>query len=324
MKQPSTPLTMPIRSSIGFGLFMFLFSSVLSAQIPSTFFGMTFNQTSSLWPQPGPSAIRLWDAGTSWTTINGAPATYDWSTLDRWLDLAQQNGADVVYTFGRTPQWASSNPTDTSCSYGPGQCWPPVDLSNWDNFVSAIVTHSAARIKFWELWNEPDAPNHWSGDTATLVTMSQHAYQIIKSIDPSATVISPCPQGINGYKWLKLFFAAGGGQYIDVVAFHGYVGSPGGVTNPAEIINDVVANVISAMSAYGQNAKPLWDTEANWGSNAALADPSAQAAFLTKLYVLQQSKGVQRFYWYHMTTEVLALYGIRPRVCIPQGVRGGK
>ena len=96
----------------------------------------------------------------------------------------------MIYTLGRTPQWASSQPNAPG-PYGPGQCAPPSDLSNWDNYVNAIVTHVAGKIKYWELWNEPNDPKYYCGDIPTMVTMAQHAAQIIKSIDPTALVLSP-------------------------------------------------------------------------------------------------------------------------------------
>jgi len=48
-----------------------------------------------------------------------SPGYFNWPALDRWLDAAQQHGVDVIYTFGATPTWASSNPTG-KCDYNQG------------------------------------------------------------------------------------------------------------------------------------------------------------------------------------------------------------
>jgi hypothetical protein len=45
-------------------------------------------------------------------------------------------------------------------------------------------------VKYWEVWNEPNSPNMWMGTTAIMVTMAQHAYNIVKSINPDAVVTS--------------------------------------------------------------------------------------------------------------------------------------
>ena len=112
------------------------------------------------------------------------------------------HGTEIIYTFGKTPRWASTAP-DAAGVYGPGECAPP-SISAWDQYVTAIVTNAAGRIKYWELWNEPDQANSYCGDLATMVTMAQHAYRIIKSIDPSAMVLSPSATGRTGATWLEL------------------------------------------------------------------------------------------------------------------------
>src|SRR5712692_2241997 len=101
--------------------------------VPTTFFGMTGNSglvSRQPWPTVPIGTLRLWDSSVSWAEINTANGTYDFSKLDAWLDKAAANGIpDVLYTFGHTPAFASSNPSDLSCSLGPGQCDPPSDLN---------------------------------------------------------------------------------------------------------------------------------------------------------------------------------------------------
>src|SRR2546422_7328899 len=138
--------------------------------------------------------IRLWDTFTLWSDLNPSPGVYNWTMLDKWLSLARAHNVDVLYTFGGTPAWASSNPKAT-CDYNPGACYPPSDLQSWDDYVRAIVIHAAGRIKYWELWNEVNQSEYWSGDFTTLVTMAHHAYRIIKSIDHQAMILTPSAVG---------------------------------------------------------------------------------------------------------------------------------
>ena len=248
------------------------------------------------WPSVGFGGIRLWDTYTNWNDLNPSQGNYDWAALDSWLALAQSHRVDVLYSFGGTPTWASSNPTGT-CAYNLGGCYAPANMQDWDDFVRALVTHSAGRIKYWELWNEADLQEFWSGGTPTLVTMTQHAYDIIKSVDPTAIVLTPSSTGspADVSTWMNQYFAAGGGSFADVVAFHGYpIGSPA----VPEFVNDIVGSVTRVMAAYGYGAKPIWDTEASWGKDSVLPNQDAQAAYLARNYLLHWSLGVQRFYWY--------------------------
>jgi len=155
--------------------------------------------------------------------VNPAVGQYNFAPLNTFIATNQSRETQILYTFGRTPQWASTSP-DATGPYGPGQCAPPI-LSAWDQYVTEAVTNAAGRIKYWELWNEPDQRASYCGDIQSMVTMAQHAYAIIKSIDPSATVLSPAASGEAGATWFDSFLTAGGLNTFDVVAFHGYGGA---------------------------------------------------------------------------------------------------
>ena len=248
------------------------------------------------WPSVSFGSIRLWDTYTTWNDLNPSPGHFNWPALDRWLDAAQQHGVDVIYTFGATPTWASSNPTG-KCDYNPGACYPPANMQDWDNFVRAMATHAAGRIKYWEMWNEANQHEYWSGGLPALVTMTQHASAIIKSIAPNAMIFTPSGVGgaVDTSTFLDKFLAAGGGAFVDGVAFHGYVNS---IPAIPEDVNRIVDQVQNVMVARGQSAKPLWDTEGSWGPSEHLTGDDARMAFVARHYILQWSKGVQRFYWY--------------------------
>jgi hypothetical protein len=263
--------------------------------IPRAFFGMTVLDSEHLNPPLNYGTTRTWDSFPmlDWADINSSAGVYDFERLDAYIQLNRARGADVIYTFGRTPQWASSQP-DTPGPYGPGECAPPADLRNWDNYVTAIVSHAGPRITYWELWNEPQDPEYYCGDMKTLLTMAQHAYRIIKSINPAAQVITPTVSASEGPSWLDKYLAGGGGEYADIISFHGYC------NDQAESIVSVVSHYQEVMRAHGQNSKQLWDTEADWAGDPddELYGNENRAAFLAKYYFLQWSEGVNRFVWY--------------------------
>jgi hypothetical protein len=267
--------------------------------VPATFFSMTvqsgiFKETP--WPFMPVGGIRLWDTFTNWNDIEPSRGIYNWPALDRWLTQAQAHGADVLYTFGGTPTWASLVPTG-ACDYNPGGCYPPMNMQDWDDYVRAIATHAAGRIKYWELWNEASQHEYWSGGVPALVTMAQHAFTIIKSVDPSAKVFTPSGVGgaMDTSTFLDQFLVAGGGQFVDGVAFHGYGNA---LPSSPEEINRIVDAVQGIMAKRGFGDRPLWDTEASWGPANHLPNEEDRIAFVSRHYILQWSKGVQRSYWY--------------------------
>jgi hypothetical protein len=118
-------------------------------------------------------------AGTSWNDLEPSKGVYSWSILDGYLALAQKHNVDALYTFGQTAEWAASG-SSSQCVYGPGSCFPPLNIQDWDDFVTAVVAHSAGKIKYWVIWNETNYTRFWMGNLPTLVTMAQHAYKIIQ------------------------------------------------------------------------------------------------------------------------------------------------
>jgi hypothetical protein len=287
----------------------------VNAVVPDTFFGLALHPEVLIDKVPWPSfpfgAIRLWDTETQWSLLNPSEGTYNFAELDSWLDMATQNGkTDIIYTFGIVPQWASSNKNDQTCvsgNSGPGSCDPPYDLNAdgsgadqiWQDFVTAIVANAAGRIKYWEIWNEPDCPYEWNGTNAQLVRMAKDAYAIIKAADPTAMVTTPsfvdAGPGKSIDTALPAYLAAGGGPYADIVAFHAYV-------NPAlgqvpEDITKTVDQVTSSLTG-SMTSKPVWNTEGGWTQNTALPNADMEAAFVARVYILQWFKDVGRFYWF--------------------------
>jgi polysaccharide biosynthesis protein PslG len=295
----------------------------LQAQVPAEYFGLQATNGIALqppqwwsnpWPEVPIGSMRLWDTGTGWAEINTADGVYDWTLFDEWLDDAQKfNVPEVMYTFGRTPQWASSNPNDQTCSpaWGPGTCDPPKDLNPdgtgpdqlWQTYVATLAQHSAGRIKYWELWNEPKNAYYWNGTVAQLVRMAKDARSVILSIDPQAVLLTPPTHG----PYQASYFAAGGAQYADVITYHGYTYTSGCAGFPrSEDELQRIAGVRSIMSAYGQAAKPLWDTEVSWGVTSASCfyHSNLQAAYLAQMYMLHWSAGVKRVFWYQYNNQL--------------------
>jgi hypothetical protein len=270
-----------------------------AATVPPSFFNMTINKTTTPWPTDAFYGQRLLGTGTLWGNLETAEGVYNWTTLDKFVANAKTRGVDLIYTFLGVPQWASSNPSDATCTSWNGSCDPPNDLNadgtgtdlHWINFVKAIAGRETS-IKYWELWNEPNVlgyANKKTWTTAQWIRMASDARPLILSANPNAVILSP---GIaHGTSWLTSFLAAGGGNYVDVIAFHGYA-------NPPEAVLPLITAVQSAATAGSVSSLPLWDTEASWGLDTVLPDLDMQAASVARLHLLQAANGVARFYWY--------------------------
>jgi hypothetical protein len=275
--------------------------------LAASFFNMSINQRTSPWPTKmgaNLAGVRLMTATMKWSDMNTAQGVYDWSNFDTWLADAGANGQDVLFTVYNTPAWASSNPT-ASCAATVGGCYPPNDLKadgtgtnqHFKDFISALVKHAGVgKIKYLEIWNEPNITTEWTGSYAQLVRMAQDASTVAKGIDPKILIGSPPETGDGKYSlymnWLGNFLAAGGGQYVDSIDFHGYA------YQTAEDIAVRINNLRAITTAYGQQNKPIFDTEGSWGVFSHMTDPDQQSAFLARHYLLQIAQQVNRFYFF--------------------------
>jgi hypothetical protein len=296
--------------------------------LPASFFGLHINELSIPWPTVPFASYRSLDSGNIlWADINTANGTYDWSHLDPWIAKAQAGGQDILYTMFATPSWASSrgvnssNP-DTGCAFvpvnGPGVCDAPDDLNadgtgtdqHWKDFVTALINHvGPGTVKYWEIWNEWNISNQWNGTQAQMLRLAQDAQNILKAADPNALITSPpvVNADLAAKNWLLTYFQAGGGQYADIVAVHGYVSSPTTVCpSSCPVPENVVAvldNTRAVMAAAGQQGKPLFDTEGSWGVTSDMTDPDQQVEFTARFYLIQlagtaASPGFDKFYWF--------------------------
>ena len=318
---------------------------------PATFMDLHVGQTSD-WPTISFGGLRLWDTGTAWSQVNTADGLYDWTNLDSWVQDGQSHGVDLLYNLARTPSWASSNPTDTSCTKsgstggpGPGECGPPSDLNadgtgtdqHWINWITALSTRYKGQIKYYEIWNEWNVPLFWSAAASVqqpqLVRMEQDARCVVEGppaglscnpnsvfpsgtgIDTSAQIVTPSPVG-SGYpvanqgvvaSRLGNFFSTtvngyAGGQFSDIIGFHGYVGTPSGdnLCPVAENVTSVIDQMDATLNTYGETGKPWFNTEGGWSKagEEGFGDQDRQAAFLARYFLLQRSMGVDRVYWY--------------------------
>jgi hypothetical protein len=186
-----------------------------------------------------------------------------------------------MFTFGRTPEWASAS--NAPCGYGSGCAPPPSDVDTTDqileDFTTALVEHSlagsGARIKYDEILNEPDLSGTWQGARDRSVAIDRQ----------------PIPD----------YFAAGGAPYADVVGMHAYLyGSDGQFADVPEGIATTIDQLRALMTTYGVAAKPIILTEGTWGGSPTNAPMTMddKVAYLGREHAIMWMNGISRYYWY--------------------------
>lgn len=228
--------------------------------------------------------LRLWDSGTSWALIEPQPGKWVFDQLDRWVNAAAP-GQDVILTLGQSPTWASSDPQRITF-YGAGASAPPRDLADWIDYITVVAQRYKGRIKYYEVWNEPNDPTFYSGSVAELAKLTRTASETIRAIDPAARLILAPPYS-PGY--LDQYLATGAAKYADIIGYHAYA------TPPEEAARQL-ANVRLVISRWKLTAMPLWDTEG--GSGNADTPPDVAATYMARKYLVDLAFGAGNFGWY--------------------------
>jgi hypothetical protein len=280
--------------------------AVIDTPIPRSYFGLHIKHETQSFPGADLDfgAWRLIDNDVSWKNVQPNKDKWVFYHLNDLLGIAEKHRVSPMYTLGFTPVWTSARPNE---KYGmAGSAAEPRDIQDWRDYVKKMATQYKGRIHDWEIWNEANDKTFYSGSVEQMVKLAQAAYEILKQVDPSNTVIAPSlTYGLKGVPWLDDYLRAGGGKYADVIAYHLYVAQP-------EDEVELIRKIRSVMAANGLGNKPLWNTETGWaiqnrsgeGMDRAKAlglhpIPAPEGgAYAIRALVLAWDAGVSRYYWY--------------------------
>ncbi len=262
--------------------------------ITAQYFGLHIHHAGlgTPWPAVLFTSWRLWDSEVAWPQIEPQPGKWDFSLLDRYVQIAAEHDVEIMLTLGLTPSWASARPWELS-AYGRGNAAEPSRLSDWEDYVRVVATRYKSAIRTYEIWNEPNVRATFTGSPEEMLQLSRAAYEVIKAVDPGITVVSPAATAADGVTWLNTFLAHGGCKYIDVIGYHFYV-----TPDVPETMIPLIQKVKGVLHAQGCANKPLWNTESGWAKPKHFSSDAEAASYLMRTYLLNWLMGVERCYWY--------------------------
>lgn len=244
-----------------------------SRTISRDFFGLTYHR----WPGTSieqPATVYKWarshdyapgTARVRWSSIEASQGSFDWAALDTFVNYHYAAGHNIVHTLFGSPSWASARPGEAS-SYNNGEAAEPSSLTYWDNYCSACATRYAGRIKYYEVWNEPNLTGFYTGTQTILAQMVRRANQTIKGIDASAKIISPAVTTLwdTGQTYFAGMMAASDGAagtmatWTDYVGVHLYPAGDGGLKQ----LPSAISNFLASFTGLGLSGKQAINTEA--------------------------------------------------------------
>ena len=279
-----------------------------SIRVPRTFFGL-HDGSGQAYRHLNYGALRLWDAGVTWSQIETQPGVFNWSRLDSLVSAAQAHHVEVTLVLGMTPASYASSPTQA-----------PRNLATFTRYVSAVMHryrsfHGQRGIAAYQVWNEGNIANFWTGTPEQLAQLTGIVNQTRNSVDPDATVVAPSFAARLPYQraWLRDYQRQlVDGQPVwnsyDVNALSLYPKPTyGGRSGGPEDAMRLLGKVRYQMSKIGvPSTKKIWATEINYGvTGGGVADAAAtpisqrrQVANVLRTYLLGAANGLTRVFWY--------------------------
>jgi hypothetical protein len=172
--------------------------------------------------------------GASWPSIEKEKGKYSWTETDIAFNKILDKGITAFVTLGSGNRLYTELTTydDPKLAeiYGYRPAPPtssPEALEAWLNYVRATVERYKDRIKYWEIWNEPNHRNYWGAppDGKDYGKLLKITATLIKEIDPEAVIIGGSMAGINP-GFTEDFLAAGTADLIDIISYHNYGAIP--------------------------------------------------------------------------------------------------
>lgn len=163
-------------------------------------------------------------------------ASFVYSKYDRFVGLAKANGLQIVAMIpGEVPPWL--RPSGGSRKTIPSGTAFSDFVSQFGQFVFAIVDHYKNDVTYFEIWNEANIKGFWDDSESQLlqssntynrgqaitkyVTLLKEAYTQAKNANRNCKIIST-GLAANDYDYLRGMYENGAKGYFDYVGLHPY------------------------------------------------------------------------------------------------------
>lgn len=218
-----------------------------------------------------------------WSDIEPSPGVYSWAKYDQMVDLYRSQGIQVIARLDWPPAWVEPaawvRPEDRGRINA-----PPADAEDYGRFVAETVRHFSGRVRFFQIWNEPNLVAEWGANEAHPVDPAEYARLLAvasraaRAADPNAVILS-APLAINvestgqrgnssDLTYLDGLYAAGAAPDFDVLSANAFgMDRPPEDAPAAAVLNFRRIELQRAiMERHGDADKAVWFNEYGWNA----------------------------------------------------------
>lgn len=280
------------------------------------------------------AGINTIDCEIIWATLDqadlgGQRRTYDWRYVDRLVYGAEERGLQVRFALTTTPDWVHPGLIREFSTKEDRKWHPPrgdAELQRFANFVTDTADRYMGRVRYYEIWNEPNNAYFWrpGPNPAEYASLLRTAYLRLKAVDPDIEVVFG-GLALNNLGYLRQYYSAvkdsyadaqGDDYYFDVLDVHPYCvdRSPDRYDPSAigtsddeqhDFIGEVNGNFLgfrqmkSLMQNEGDLGKRLYLGEFGYRTTPGGVSDERRALFLKRAYALARNIDyVEGLSWY--------------------------
>jgi polysaccharide biosynthesis protein PslG len=208
--------------------------------------------------QAGVAVLRV---SIGWDGVEPERDRYDFAFWDTFVAETHAAGIRVIPYVAYTPRWNSAGESDH---------WrrPPRDVGEFGQVMGLLAGRYRGRIDSWEIWNEPDNADFWTGTAADYARLLKAGAGAVRSAAPNARVVFGGVAGRPEFA-AEVLADPAIGSLVDIVNAHAYFETWN--PNPIETLPAYVA-------AFARvKPRPLWLAEVGYsdfrGNSRASSGP---------------------------------------------------
>ncbi|GAB2799481.1 hypothetical protein GCM10027275_51660 [Rhabdobacter roseus] len=187
---------------------------------------------------------------TGWTRVESQKGTYDWQWLDESVDGLIERGFQPFFNVG----YGNTHYTEGDMGYHP--LVSEEAMQAWKKFVVALATRYRGKIKYFEIWNEPNLGGFWKPgkiDPKKYVQLVRETAPLIRQHCPDAVIVGGVVSRLP-FTFIKALFEEGLGKEIDIFSFHPYTTIPESYTERIVALRRLVHQYNPAIQIWqGEN-----------------------------------------------------------------------
>lgn len=212
----------------------------------------------------------------------GRGQPFNWAYADNIVGNTASNGIDLIPMLYGVPNWVSEDLNSTPLE--------GIARRAWREYLVEFVGRYGSSGSFWaenpytpyrpldtyQIWNEPNSITWWGPrpDPAEYATLLQRSAEAIHTVDPAARIMTAGivarptnSHAIPGVRYMQRLFAIDrAAESADVVAYHPFAPSVGGVKRQLELAR----RTLHRSKARGV---PISITEIGWGTKGPRSHP---------------------------------------------------